>query len=138
MVAGLYGPVEVRFYKLGEKPLGGVPEESAAPAARPFLPINVLVDGDDYLISATVPGVRREEISISLVGNAVIIEITPAAQQVKGKYIIQEYSVRSGQRKISLPGPISQNSMQARLEGGELTIRVQNDARAAKTKIKID
>jgi HSP20 family protein len=90
---------------------------------------------DDVIVKATIPGVKPEDVDISITGDVLTIkgEFKEDEKIEKDQYIYQER--RAGQfcRQVSLPVSVKTDKAQAEFEHGVLTLRLPK-AEAAKPK----
>lgn len=96
---------------------------SGVTGAGAYPPINVLRRGDDFVITAELPGVRKEDLDIQVKGNQVRIQGTKAVT------VAEEASVhrreRSGarfDRTLQLPAQIDADKASADYRDGVLTL----------------
>jgi len=84
---------------------------------------------NDYLVEAELPGVRKEEVSVTLEDKRLTIAVNRMAEtEEKTKnYIHRERRAASASRHIYLPGAKSEG-IKARLENGVLTVTVPKSA----------
>ena len=117
---------------LSENVLGGAIRE---PFAGVFPLINVTEDSDGYYVRAELPGIRPEELDISVTGSNLSIsgERKIADEDGEAKYHRRERESGRFSRVISLPGLIDQEKVEASSADGVLTIRLPK-AEAAKPK----
>lgn len=92
----------------------------------PDISLNVKNEQDQLTITAEVPGVNEEDISITLTGN--ILNIKAEKKQEKeddeSNYYMRECSFGTTSRSLQLPFQVDQKNIQVELENGVLTIKV--------------
>jgi len=104
--------------------------------------LNVWEEGDVLFAEAEVPGLRQEELDVSVVGKQLTIKghrtttTDGDPQQKQTVYHRRERSMGEFVRSITLPAEIDADQVSASLVGGVLTIRLPK-AEAAKPR-KID
>lgn len=105
------------------------------PFAGVFPLINVTEDSVSYYVRAELPGIRSEELEISLTGNNLSIsgERKIPDEDGEAKYHRKERESGRFSRVIGLPGLIDQEKVEASSADGVLTIRLPK-AEAAKPK----
>ncbi|HEY0582550.1 MAG TPA: Hsp20/alpha crystallin family protein [Chloroflexota bacterium] len=93
-------------------------------------PESILVDvierDDAYEVRAAVPGVKPEDVEVTVQGERVIIRAESRAQEEKRdeNWLMREHRYGTMQRTISLPSPVSSDSAEARVENGVLILRL--------------
>ena len=93
------------------------------PSARGVL-IDMYETKDAVIIKATVPGVKADDIDISIEGNVVTIkgEFKEEQEAKKDDYIRQERYVGSFMRSIELPTSVDADRAHASFDNGVLTL----------------
>ncbi|MGN6811933.1 MAG: Hsp20/alpha crystallin family protein [Thermomicrobiales bacterium] len=88
------------------------------------LPLDIREENDSFVVSASLPGVKPEDIQISVLGDSLTIRADTATTQERerGGYLVRERQMGSMQRTVTLPGPVDPDSVQATYEHGELTL----------------
>ena len=98
---------------------------SAETPQGPRVPADVYEDGDQFLVSIELPGVRRADLSLFVVGQALVIE--GEKREVIDARVAFECAERSYgafRRVIELPGAADSGRIEARLEKGVLEVRL--------------
>ena len=96
--------------------------------------------GDKYVVSAELPGVKREEIDVELNEGrlSVSVEHKESEEQKAKNYLYKETSEWSATRGVYLKDAVT-SGLTAKFDGGVLTINVpKQDQKANVTKIAID
>ena len=102
--------------------------------------MNVEDAGDKYVVSAELPGVKREEIDVELNEGRLSISVEKKeTEEEKGKnYLYKETSDWSATRGVYLKDA-AVSGLTAKLEGGVLTVNVPKQVEKANvTKVSID
>lgn len=96
---------------------------------------NLSEDKEAYYVRAELPGIKAEELDISITGNTLSIsgERTISAQDENVKYHRREREAGSFSRVITLPGQVDADKVEAQSSNGVLTI-VLPKAESAKPK----
>lgn len=104
-----------------------------------FVPINVKAGADDFVISALLPGVKVEDLSIQVVNETVTLqgEIKDSAEE-KDNVLLRECPVGKFYRIIRLPEPLDSGKAAADLTDGVLTLRVPKAEEARPRTIKVN
>lgn len=101
-------------------------------------PLVDIEEADDaYLVEAELPGVRREDVNIELVGNE--LTITGEVKQRERKGALRKQTRRTGrfEYRVSLPTQVDADKIDAGLKEGVLTVRVPKSERAQRRKIEV-
>lgn len=106
----------------------------ALPAAYP-LPVDLRSEGEDYLLTAFVPGLKAEDLKIEIVDDALSIEGTLA--QHEGEYLMSELPAGTFRRTLRLPSELDAEKTSASIENGILTLRVPKAESARPKSIKV-
>lgn len=108
-------------------------------SAGVFPLINVTEDADNFWIRAELPGVRAEELDLSLTDNhlAVSGERKIAAPEASAKWHRREREAGRFSRVIKIPDRVDAEKIQARMSDGILTIALPKAASAKPRQIKV-
>ncbi len=100
-----------------------------------YPPVNIYSGADGTVVQCEVPGVKRENLDISITGDTLEIKglKSPPADAESGRYRLQERGVGEFVRTVVLPEGVEADKVEAALTGGVLTVRVPK-APAAKPK----
>ncbi len=98
-------------------------------------PLDVVADGDDFVVRASLPGVAPENIQVSIEDNVLTIRGDTAShfENTDGNYLMRERRSGSFHRSLRLPDTVDQNNAEPRYEHGVLTITLPK-AEAKKAK----
>ncbi len=106
-----------------------------APIAGVFPLTNITEDNDNFYVRAELPGVKPDELEISVTGDSLTItgerKISPENENVR--YHRREREAGQFSRVITLPGQIDADNVQASASNGILTV-ILPKAEAAKPK----
>jgi len=94
------------------------------PLAGVFPLMNVTEDGDNYYVRAELPGIKADELNISLTGNSLSVagERTIPAENEKARYHRREREAGKFSRVASLPSQVDTSKVEARCVDGVLTV----------------
>lgn len=83
-------------------------------------------DRQHYIVEATVPGFKPEEIQITAQSGALTIQAARQEEkkEEKGNYVRRERYQGTMSRTVALPGAIDEGNVEATYENGVLTVRV--------------
>jgi HSP20 family protein len=103
------------------------------------LPLDVLDDQDSYVVRASLPGLKPEDVQINLQGDTLSIRgQAPQTAEEKGKtYLLRERPQVSYARSITFPGPVDADRATAQFEHGVLTLTLPKAEAARPKTIKI-
>ncbi len=126
--AGLFSPMN-----------GGAPGIPVHPSWTPA--IDVVEDGSGYVISAELPGMRKEDITVTLARDVVTIHGVRKPFCNSGDqsptWHINERSFGSFERSIVLPHDVDASSLQAELKEGVLFLRLKKRQEAMPRLIEV-
>jgi HSP20 family protein len=90
------------------------------------IPVDVLEQDDAFEVRASVPGVKPDDIEVTVQGERVTIraEVRGSEQQRGDNWLMREQRYGTTQRTITLPSPVSSENAEARIEHGVLTLRL--------------
>jgi HSP20 family protein len=114
-------------------------EESwTEPECDVFVPVNVKAGTDEYVISALLPGVKAEDLSIQVVNETVTLQGTiKDASEEKENYLVRECPTGRFYRIIRLSEPLDSGKASADLTDGLLTLHVPKAEEARPRTIKV-
>jgi HSP20 family protein len=110
--------------------------QGGGPAA---LPLDVSENENDFVIKASLPGVRPEDVQITVHGDTLTIQgETKSEEEKKGeRWHLRERRFGSFQRSIVLTTPVNSDRAQAQFEHGVLTLTLPKSEQAKPRQIKI-
>ncbi len=91
------------------------------PAVHP-LPVSVRDDGENFLLTAFVPGLKAEDLNIQIIDDALSIEGKFGNQE--GDYLLSELPGGEFRRSLRLPSPLDADKASANIENGVLTLTI--------------
>jgi HSP20 family protein len=104
--------------------------------------LDIAETSDEYLMRAELPGVKKEDVKISLAQNVLTItgEKKTEYKEENKKYHRLERSYGTFQRSFTLPSPVKADDVSASFKEGILEIRVPKteEAKAKVIDIKVD
>ena len=109
--------LEDSFVRFGDFPLGNL-----SGAGAPM--VNVFETNDNVVVQAAVPGIKPEEIDITLTGDVLSIkgEIKQEQDKKEGSYHRQEWRRASFERSFTLPCSVNAEKVHSEYENGVLTL----------------
>jgi HSP20 family protein len=103
------------------------------------VPADVIETQDNIVVKVSAPGVKPEDIDISVVGDTLAIkgETKSEEQFEEGSYIRKERRFGSFQRTFSLPASVASDRAKAEFENGVLTLTLPKAEEAKPKSIKV-
>ncbi len=122
--------------RLFEGVTGGLSRE---PAAGVFPLTNVTEDTKNYYVRAELPGIKANELDISVTGEGISIsgERKFASEKKDARYHRREREAGKFSRVISLPGHIDTDKVEANCTDGILTVVLPKQAAAKAKQISV-
>ncbi len=86
--------------------------------------VDLVEEEDNFLVSCDLPGVNKDDLDISVSGNALTIkgEKKDSREEKEGRYYRRETWSGSFQRTITLPETVDPNRIDAEMKNGVLTV----------------
>lgn len=111
------------------------PGGAAAPTWAP--PVDVIETDDAWVVEAELPGIDRKDITIELRDNE--LSISGEIKERKREGILRRKTRRVGEFdvRVTLPGHVNAEDVQATMEEGVLTVRVPKPATARPHRIEV-
>ena len=106
------------------------PAGSILPAMRGAMPLDVVERGDAFEIRASLPGIKPEDVQITVQGDVLTIRgATTSEQEHKDdgddeNWILRERRSGSFYRSLTLPAPLDADRATARFEQGVLVLEI--------------
>jgi HSP20 family protein len=109
------------------------------PGAMRGFPIDVYQTEKEYVVKASLPGVKSEDVDISVLGDTLTIkaEMKDNTNVKEDSYLLRESRVASLSRSLTLPSDIQADKIEASLENGILTLTLLKSESAVPKIIKI-
>ena len=105
---------------------------SDSPSA--MLPMDMYETENDVVVKAAIPGVKPEDVEITIEGDTLTIRGERPAPIENVNYVMQERTFGKFQRTLNINIPVDSNRAEARYENGLLTLVIPK-AEAAKPKV---
>jgi len=118
------------------RPLGYESREAVAPRMK----VDVAEKNGAYLVTAEVPGVKKEDIHVSVDGAQVTLEAEVRQEREAGKderVLHVERAYGKATRSFSLPQEIDEARVEAKYRDGVLELTLPKKAAAARKQIAI-
>jgi HSP20 family protein len=115
-----------------ERPIKGLLESIDEFFKNPLtplsFPIKLTETSKEYIITAELPGIKKEQIQINSTGNQLTISIKNMEELSEIDEINQSYrrrhSIQKSSRSVNLPVPIDEKQVKASYKDGLLQIRI--------------
>jgi len=103
------------------------------------LPLDVIAKDDEYVITAAVPGLKPDDLSVEVLGETVTIrgEIKSEQNGEQDGYLLQERRYGKFSRTLNFPVELDGAKAEASVENGVLTLRVPKAETAKPKMIKV-
>ncbi len=121
-----------------EQAFGGAEWSSVLSEARTWAPpVDIEETDEGYVIEAELPGVKREDVNIELIGDE--LTVTGEIKERERKGVVRRRTRRVGQfeLRVVLPDRVESEKIEASLDDGVLTVRAPKAERAARRKIEV-
>ena len=117
-------------------PTGARPERGAAAFT---LPLDITEGENDFVVMASLPGIKPEDVQTTILGDTLTIRgESKADEEHKGQnWLVRERGPGSFQRSVSLGTPINAEKASAQFENGVLTLTLPKSEQARPKQIKI-
>jgi HSP20 family protein len=131
--------VAERLQRMLEQTFGAAPDlRSVVREAAAWTPaVDIEEEDDAYVIEAELPGVKREDVTIELIGNE--LTITGEIKERERKGVLRRRTRRVGQfaLALTLPDRVEADQISAELDHGVLTVRVPKAEAAQRRRIEV-
>jgi HSP20 family protein len=103
-------------------------------------PVGFYEKGGNYVLNVEIPGVSKDDLSISLDKNVLTIsgKKEKRREEEGANYYLQEASFGSFSRSLRLPGEINEGNVQAVYKDGILTLTMPKQNKNQTKQIKIE
>ena len=101
-----------------------------------YVRLNVRDDGEAYVLTAPVPGLRAEDLKIQVLEDVLSIEGEFPTDEVE--YLLHEIPGGPFRREIRLPAALEADKVEAHISDGILTLRLPKSETARPRTIKVD
>jgi len=110
------------FTESFDRPFGGWDGEALSRLHA--VPVDVVENADEIVVKASIPGLRAEDIDISVVGDHLTIKGATKSESAtkEGEYLRRERRYGSFGRALTLPTAVVADKAKAEFENGVLTL----------------
>ena len=112
------------------------PARVSAPEYNFRLAVDVREEEDAYLLSAIVPGLKADDLSIQILEDVVTIEGTFPADE--NNYLLRELPQGKFHRSLRMPVELDAEKAEAKIDDGLLTLRVPKAESARPKTVKVN
>ena len=122
--------LEDSFVRMGDFPFGGSPAGSTNALA-----VDMFETENDFQLKVAVPGVKPEDIEVTLTGDTLTIrgEMRQEQERQDASWHRREWRYGKFERSVTLPAAVNADAIEARYDSGVLTLRLPK-AEAVKPK----
>lgn len=104
--------------------------------ARPYLPTNVRDEGEAFVLTTAVPGMKAEDLKISVLEDVVRIE--GEFPRDENEYLLRELPTGAFARELRMPAALQAEQVEARIDDGMLFLRLPKAQSARPRSIKVE
>ena len=136
---GFYDPVS-EINRVFDNMLGGLVRRSGGQQRAEITEwapaIDVVTEDGDLVIRAELPGVKQEDVDITLQNNVLTVSGERKAEQEeeRGGYYVRERRYGSFSRSLTVPEGVDESKIHARYENGVLEVTVEGAAQVQEPK----
>ena len=104
------------------------------------LPVDITEAEDDFVVTASMPGIKPEDVQTTVLGDTFTIrgESTADDEQKGHNWLVRERRSGSFQRSVSLGTPINADKASAQFENGVLTLTLPKSEQVRPKQININ
>lgn len=110
-------------------------------AAPSTLAVDVREEGDDFVVTAPLPGVNPDDIEITVLGDVVRIRGERGEDRQEGgegqRWLVREQRYGFFERAVRLPSPVKADSVEAEYRDGILMLRLPKTEEAKERRIPL-
>lgn len=100
-----------------------------------YLRLNVRDEGDAYILTAPVPGLKAEDLKIQVQED--VLQIEGEFPTDEAEYLLREIPGGAFRREVQLPSALEADNVEAKISDGILTLRLPKAETSRPRKIKI-
>ena len=134
-----WDPVREIFGLLQEGFVPPIAARSGRGATTFALPLDVTEAEDDFVVTASLPGIKPEDVQTTVLGDTLTIrgESKVDGEQHGHNWLVRERRAGSFQRSVRLGTPIDADKASAQFEHGVLTLTLPKSEQARPKQIKL-
>jgi HSP20 family protein len=117
----------------------GRPFDSRLPDWAGDIPVDVAEKENEFVVRATIPGVRPEDIQVNVQGERLTLRAESQSEQERKdeRYVMRERYATSFYRTLTLPSPVNTDQADARYDQGVLTLTLPKAQVEKSSQIKV-
>jgi HSP20 family protein len=117
----------------------GRPFDSRLPDWAGDIPVDVAEKENEFVVRATIPGVRPEDIQVNVQGDRLTLRAEGQGEQERKDehYVIRERYATSYYRTLTLPSPVNTDQADASYDQGVLTLTLPKAQVEKSSQIKV-
>jgi len=124
---------------LGDVVTGGAPEgRTFGTLASMITPVDIEETDEEFIVDLDLPGVSRDDVTIDLRDNELIVSGEIRERERAGKLRRQSRRFGTFEHRIVLPGEVDPESVRASLNDGVLTLRCAKRRASHPKRIEIE
>jgi HSP20 family protein len=120
-----------------EETFGGSPS-AIADLATWSPPVDIEETDESYIVEAEVPGVKKKDVNIDIMGNELTISGEIKERRREGVVRLRTRKVGNFFYRVVLPDNVDAETMKAELHDGVLTVRLPKSQRAQRRRIEAE
>jgi HSP20 family protein len=103
------------------------------------IPVDVAEKDNEFVVRATIPGVRPEDIQVNVQGDRLTLRAESQSEQERKdeRYVVRERYDTSFYRTVTLPSPVNTDQADARYDQGVLTLTLPKAQVEKSSQIKV-
>ncbi|HPG08726.1 MAG TPA: Hsp20/alpha crystallin family protein [Saprospiraceae bacterium] len=103
------------------------------------VPLNIIETDETFEVNVFAPGFDKSQITLSVADDVLyILGSKPLAEGEEPDFILQEFPIKSFERRLALNGKVDTTGISAKQENQVLIISLPKSAEAKREEIKID
>jgi HAE1 family hydrophobic/amphiphilic exporter-1 len=115
-----------------------VPRAPVETAGASNVPLNIADRGSAYVVKAALPGVKQDDVEVSINGHMLTIRGRENGHSEEGgEWIVHEHSPTHWERSLKLPHEVDGSAISARYEDGMLELRLPKARPEAERRIPV-
>jgi HSP20 family protein len=127
-----------RMRRMLDQTFGDLGWPSRGEAAGGWAPLVDIEEMDDsYVVEADLPGVKREDVNIEIVGHELIITGDVKGREHKGELRRQMRRMGHFEYRLGLPTQVDPDKIEASLTDGVLTVRIPKSEKEQRRQIEV-
>jgi HSP20 family protein len=103
-----------------------------------IIPVDILEGDNSYVLELEVPGIKNDQIEVSIEFDHIVITIDNARDDEEVKYLHRERAVGQYKRRLNFGKPIDSKKASSVLSNGILTIELPYAPEAKKVTLQIN